>query len=93
MVITSLGLESLTCFWISATVYSGLAVVAMAPMAITPKKHRGYWMELGAKIKTTSFFFRPSRVKPWETLMTMDLNWEKFTVSPEWASMRAGLLG
>lgn len=71
----------------------GLTVVAMAPAAMIPKKQRGYWMELGEKMRTTSFLWIPSFCKPWETLETADLRWEKVSVSPESESMRAGLSG
>lgn len=86
------GLQSLTCFEISATVYKGFTVVAMAPIATTAKKQMGNWIELGAKMRTTSFFLIPSwLMKAWESLATVDLNWEKVRVWPESASMRAGL--
>lgn len=65
----------------------------MAPAAMIPKKQRGNWMELGAKMRTTSFFWIPNWCKPLETLKTMDLRWEKVKVSPESASMRAYLFG
>lgn len=66
-------------------------MVATAPMAMIPKKQIGNWIELGEKMRMTSFFLTPSWSKPWETFETMDLNWAKFKVSPVCESIRARL--
>ena len=54
-VITSLGLQSWTCFEISEMVYEGLQVEAIAPIATMARKHTGKWIELGATMRTMSF--------------------------------------
>ena len=53
-VMTSLGLQSWTCFESSEMVYKGLQVEAMAPRATMARKHTGKWIELGATMRTTS---------------------------------------
>lgn len=50
----SFGLQSLICFDSSPMVYCGLTVVAMAPRVMTENKVTGYWIKLGAKMRTTS---------------------------------------
>ncbi|KAG5566647.1 hypothetical protein RHGRI_002265 [Rhododendron griersonianum] len=56
------------------------------------KKQIGNWIELGEKMRTTSFFLIPNWWrKAWESLAMVDLNWEKVRVWPVSASMRAGL--
>lgn len=44
---------------------------------MTPKKQRGNWKELGAKISTTLFFLMPGDI-----LDIMNLNWEKVMIWP-----------
>lgn len=88
-VMTSLGLESLTCAEISVTLYKGLQVVAMAPMETTARKQTGKRMELGASSKTTSPRLIPRRSRERERAETCVLSWRKVRESPERASARA----
>lgn len=86
----SFGSESLTCLEISAVVYNGLAVVAMAPTATTAKKATGKRRELGDITRTTSFLEMLRSRRALEKFKTWVFRTENVDVWPVSASTRAG---